>query len=109
MTTFQASSLPSPDVPLESRGQDVHISCPPDLVETLVVELQMQLVDTPDAEVYDWGQSSRFQQGFIVLSWEGAVPLEFERQLDADPRLEGHSIYTLPVEAPVSIAARKEA
>ncbi len=57
---------------------------------------EQQLADNPDVEVYDWGWSYRFQQGYVVLSWKGCVPLAFKQQLDADPRLEGHTVYDLP-------------
>jgi hypothetical protein len=77
-------------------------------MESLVVEFQQQLANTPSAEVYDWGYSSRFRQGFIVVSWKGRVPLEFQRQLDRDDRLEGYS-FSHPVEEPMYIAARKGA
>ncbi len=80
-------------------AQDVHISCPSDLVETLVAEFEHQLTNNPAAEVYDYGWSSKFQQGFIIVSWDGHVPAEFEAQLDADSRLEGHTVYDLPKSA----------
>jgi hypothetical protein len=106
------SSLLCSAIPLvEARSQDVHISCPAELMETLVQELQQQLANTPTAEIYDWGYSSRFRQGFVVVSWDGGVPAEFEAQLRADPRLEGHSLYDLPAQSyePLSIAAGKGA
>ncbi len=79
-----------------SKAQDIHISCPRGLVRTLIAEFEQQLADNPDVEVYDWGWSYRFQQGYVVLSWKGCVPLAFKQQLDADPRLEGHTVYDLP-------------
>ena len=91
-----------------STKQDVHISCPADLVEPLVTEFEQQLADTPSAEVYDYGISLRFQQGFLVVSFDGCVPADFLAQLDADPRLEGRSLYDLPAEEPVCIARRTQ-
>lgn len=77
-------------------AQDIHISCPRGLVEILIAEFKRQFADNPDVEVYDWGWSRRFRLGYVVLSWKGRVPPEFERQLNADSRLEGHTVYDLP-------------
>ena len=109
MTSLQSSSLLFTDVPVVSRPQDIHISCPIDLVEPLVAEFERQFATNAAVEIYDWGQSARFQQGFIILSFDSEVPLEFERQLDADPRLEGHSLYNLPVQSfePLFIAGKR--
>ncbi len=85
------------------RDQDVHISCSHDLVETLVTEFEHQLADTPDADVYDYGWSSRFHQGFVMVSWKGRVPADFLARLDADQRLEGHSVYDLTEHEPLCI------
>jgi hypothetical protein len=73
------------------------------MVETLVAEFERQFATATEVLVYDWGQSSRFQQGFIIVSWDGQVPLEFTRQLNEDARLQGYSLYNLPMEEPVYI------
>jgi hypothetical protein len=79
-----------------SQVRDVHITCPSDLVEQLVSEFEQQFTDRSGVEVYDYGWSSKFRAGYIVLSWEGRVDPVFEAQLDADDRLEGHTVYDLP-------------
>ncbi len=78
------------------QAQDVHISCPESLVETLVNEFKQQFTGQDNVEVYDWGWSCRFRTGYVVLAWRESIPAEFEAQLDADPRLLGHSVYILP-------------
>ena len=75
--------------------QDLHISCPHDLSESLVAEFKQQFVGRNDVEIYDWGWSCRFRTGYVVLTWRGGVDPAFEEQLDADQRLLGHSIYNL--------------
>ncbi len=85
-------------------AQDIHITCPPDLMEQLVAEFEQQFTDRPDVEVYDYGWSSRFHTGYIVLSWKEGVDPAFEAQLNADDRLQGHSISDLPIEQPLYIA-----
>ncbi len=90
-------------------AQDVHITCPHDLVEQLVAEFEQQFADRPDVEVYDYGWSSKFRTGYIVLTWQGQVTPSFETQLDADDRLEGHSISYIPAEQPLYIATSKRA
>jgi len=81
------------------------------LVETLVAEFERQFADTPDVEVYDYGWSSRFQQGYVVLEWRRCVPVEFLAQLDGDPRLEGHTVSDVPEQSfePLYAVARKRA
>ena len=91
--TTQVCSRNRVIAPLE---QDIHISCPHSLVEQLVAEFEQQFTDRTDVEVYDYGWSSKFHTGYIVLSWEGQVDSTFEAQLDADDRLEGHTVYDLP-------------
>ena len=95
------------EVPTLPKAQDVHISCNTSLVESLVAEFQQQLAETPGAEVYDYGWSSRFSQGYIVVAFKGYAPATFLSQLTSDERLEGHSIYDLPVESPLYIAEQK--
>ena len=79
------------------RAQDVHITCPHDLVEQIVAEFERQFTDHSDVEVYDYGWSSKFRTGYIILNWEGQVDPVFEAQLDTDDRLEGHTVYDLPL------------
>jgi hypothetical protein len=71
-----------------------------------VTEFSHQFANNPDVEVYDYGVSSRFGQGYVILSWKGDVPVEFERQLNEDDRLEGHSLYH-QVEMPLYVAKGK--
>jgi hypothetical protein len=80
---------------MASPAQDIHISCAGEHTEVLVEEFKRQFANDPDVEVYDWGWSGRFRQGYLVLTWRRCVPPEFERQLDADPRLEGYTLYNL--------------
>ncbi len=87
-----------------STAQDIHISCPRELVETIIAEFKQQFTEDPNVEIYDWGWSERFQLGYIVLSWQGRVPSKFEQQLNADPRLEGHTVYDLPARLAVPLA-----
>lgn len=84
------ASLPSP-----ALTQDIHISCPQDLVAAIIAELHQQFAEVSNVEVYDWGWSCRFKSGYIVLTWRGCVDPAFEKQLETDPRLLGHSIYYL--------------
>jgi hypothetical protein len=74
---------------------DVHISCQRRLIKPLVAEFERQFVDGT-VSIYDYGYSSRFQQGYIILSWDKRIPLSFKQQLDADSRLDGYTIYVLP-------------
>lgn len=80
---------------MASHVQDIHISCAYEHIEVLVEEFKRQFANDPGVEVYDWGWSGRFRQGYLVLTWKRRVPPEFERQLDADPRLEGYTLYNL--------------
>jgi hypothetical protein len=77
-------------------SQDIHISCPRELVEIIIAEFKQQFAEDSNVEIYDWGWSERFQLSYIVLSWQGRVPSQFEQLLNADPRLEGHTVYDLP-------------
>ena len=94
---------------LASSAQDIHISCSQDLVAVLVAEFKLQFAGDSTVEIYDWGYSDRFQKGYIILSWQERVPSTFEQQLNADPRLEGHTVYDLPARlvTPLSLAERR--
>lgn len=64
--------------------QEVHLICPHERVEELAHAYLEEFKGKQGIQVVRWGHTSKQQQGFIILEWDGEVPWSFLDRLEQD-------------------------
>lgn len=88
------------------NNRDIVIVCASRLAAGMGQAFQVQLAEQAlPASVIWFGISAKYQQGIVVLEWEGEVPSSFVQQLEIDTDIIDYMLYEVPTVEGESIDA----